>query len=226
MRGVDSHEAIRPLLRPGIQCSSSFDQSSGSALELLGVVGVGKDKPYKFLAKKIAINTSLFLAVVALTEPYVLQFFGISVDVLQAVGGAVLAAMGWSLLNKPAGKKQMTDPNLRTAAENCLANFWQLSVHVSDNGWPGLSRRHVDAQCPDYEPTVSRSDWRISRTLWLRCSPEPHGFRVLCLRTLRRAKSALALAHDVLRIVAFLLICIGVQIAWHGLRSLFASPVP
>jgi len=26
-----------------------------------------------------------------------------------------------------------------------------------------------------------------------------------------------------LRIIAFLLICIGVQIAWHGLRSLLAS---
>ena len=32
-----------------------------------------------------------------------------------------------------------------------------------------------------------------------------------------------ALAHGVLRIIAFLLIRIGVQIAWHGLRSLFAS---
>ena len=35
-----------------------------------------------------------------------------------------------------------------------------------------------------------------------------------------------ALAHGVLRIIAFLLICIGVQIAWHGLHSLFASAVP
>jgi len=34
-----------------------------------------------------------------------------------------------------------------------------------------------------------------------------------------------ALAHGVLRIIAFLLICIGVQIAWHGMRSLLASAV-
>src|SRR5262249_23603963 len=106
--------ALLPLINP-----------PGSALELLGVVGVGQNKPYRFLAKKVAINASLFLAVVALIGPYVLQFFGISVDVLQTVGGAVLAAMGWSLLNKPSGEKQMTDPNLHASAENCLANFWQ-----------------------------------------------------------------------------------------------------
>ncbi|HKW35297.1 MAG TPA: MarC family protein [Candidatus Acidoferrum sp.] len=109
--------ALLPLINP-----------PGSALELLGVVGIGKDKPYKFLARKIAINTSLFLAVVALTGPYVLQFFGISVGVLQAVGGAVLAAMGWNLLNKPAGEKQKSDPKLYTAAQDCLANFWQSRV--------------------------------------------------------------------------------------------------
>jgi multiple antibiotic resistance protein len=34
-----------------------------------------------------------------------------------------------------------------------------------------------------------------------------------------------ALAHGVLRIIAFLLICIGVEIAWHGLRPLLLSVV-
>jgi multiple antibiotic resistance protein len=31
------------------------------------------------------------------------------------------------------------------------------------------------------------------------------------------------LVHGILRIIAFLLICIGVQIAWHGLQSLLAA---
>ena len=35
-----------------------------------------------------------------------------------------------------------------------------------------------------------------------------------------------ALAHGVLRIVAFLLICIGFQIGSHGLRPLLASATP
>jgi multiple antibiotic resistance protein len=47
----------------------------------------------KIVARKIAINTVLFLVVVAMAGPYVLEFFGISVDILQVVGGTVLAAM-------------------------------------------------------------------------------------------------------------------------------------
>jgi multiple antibiotic resistance protein len=211
--------ALLPLINP-----------PGSALELLGVVGVGQDKPYKFLAKKIAINTSLFLAVVALTGPYILQFFGISVAVLQAVGGAVLAAMGWSLLNQPAGEKQVSDPNLHTAAQDCLANFWQSKLFYPFTFpitvGPGsvavtltLSAQAKSLQFPD----------RISAFLGL--------FGCVALLSLMvfvfyayapsvAQKVPSALAHGVLRIIAFLLICIGVQIAWHGLRSLVIPAIP
>jgi len=208
--------ALLPLINP-----------PGSALELLGVVGVGKDKPYKFLAKKIAINTSLFLVVVALTGPYILQFFGISVDVLQAVGGAVLAAMGWSLLNKPGAEKQMADPNLRAAAENCLSNFWLAKVFYPFTFpitvGPGsvavtltLSAQAKSLEFPD----------RIGAFLGL--------FGCVVLLSLMvfvfyayapfvAQKVPSALAQGVLRIIAFLLICIGVQIAWHGARSLLLA---
>ena len=210
--------ALLPLINP-----------PGSALELLGVVGVGEGKPYKLLAKKIAINTTLFLVVVALSGPYVLQFFGISVEVLQLVGGIVLAAMGWHLLNKAAGEKQMTDPSLRTAAEDCVANFWQSKVFYPltfpVTVGPGsvavmltLSAQAKSLQFPD----------RISAFLGLfGC--------VVCLSLMvfvfyayapfAAEKVPPAFAQGVLRIIAFLLICIGVQIAWHGLRSLLVSVV-
>ena len=211
--------ALLPLINP-----------PGSALELLGVVGVGRDKPYKFLARKIAINTSLFLAVVALTGPYILQFFGISGAVLQAVGGAVLAAMGWSLLNKPASEKQMTDSNLQTAAQDCLANFWQSNVFYPFT----------------FPITVGPGSVAVILTLSTQAKSLPFPARIAaflglfgCVILLSlmvfvfyayapsvAQKVPSALAHGVLRIIAFLLICIGVQIAWHGLHSLFVSAVP
>jgi multiple antibiotic resistance protein len=211
--------ALLPLINP-----------PGSALELLGVVGVGQDKPYKFLAKKIAINTTLFLAVVALTGPYVLQFFGISVAVLQAVGGAVLAAMGWSLLNKPAGEKQMSDPNLHTAAQDCLANFWQSKLFYPFTFpitvGPGsvavvltLSAQAKSLQFPD----------RIGAFLGLFVCVVLLSLMVFVFYAYAPSvaqKVPSALAHGVLRIIAFLLICIGVQIAWHGLRSLVMPAIP
>lgn len=211
--------ALLPLINP-----------PGSALELLGVIGVGVDKPYKLLAKKIAINTTLFLAVVGLTGPYILQFFGISIEVLQFVGGVVLAAMGWQLLNQPTGEKQMTDPSLRSAAEDCIANWWQSKVFYPFTFpitvGPGsvavmltLSAQAKSLQFPD----------RIGAFLGLFGCVIFLSFMVLVFYAyapFAAEKVPPALAQGVLRIIAFLLICIGVQIAWHGLHSLLVSAVP
>jgi multiple antibiotic resistance protein len=215
---VIGFSALLPLINP-----------PGSALELLGIIGVGADKPYKLLARKIAINTILFLVVVALTGPYVLQFFGISVEVLQLVGGAVLAAMGWNLLNKPSGEQQTSDPSLRSAAQECVANFWQSKVFYPltfpITVGPGsvavmltLSAQAKSLLFPD----------RVEAFLGLFGSVVFLSFLVFIFYAyapFAAQKVPAPLANGVLRIIAFLLICIGVQIAWHGLRLLLTSVV-
>jgi len=211
--------ALLPLINP-----------PGSALELLGVVGVGKDKPYKLLAKKIAINTTLLLAVVALTGPYVLQFFGISVEVLKVVGGAVLAALGWHLLNKPEGEKQMSDPSLRRAAEDCVATFWQSKVFYPLT-FPitvGPGSVAVMLTLSAQAKSLQFSD-RIGAFVGLFGCVAFLSFMVFIFYAYAPfavEKIPPALAHGVLRIIAFLLICIGAQIAWHGLHPLLLSPGP
>jgi multiple antibiotic resistance protein len=114
---IMTFSALLPLINP-----------PGSAFELLGVMGVVESQSFKSLAKKIAINTTLFLAIAAFVGPLVLQFFGTSIEVLQLVGGAVLAAMGWSLLNKPASEQRVNDPGIRKAAVDCVDNCWQSKV--------------------------------------------------------------------------------------------------
>jgi multiple antibiotic resistance protein len=92
---------------------------------LLGIIGVVETKPYKILARKIAVNTTFFLTVIALIGPYVLQFFGISIEILQFVGGVVVAAMGWQLLNKSEDMREKRDPSMAQAAQDCVATYWQ-----------------------------------------------------------------------------------------------------
>jgi multiple antibiotic resistance protein len=211
--------ALLPLINP-----------PGSALELVGIVGIGEDKPYKLLARKISINTTLFLAIVALTGPYLLQFFGISVEVLQVVGGAVLAAMGWHLLNKPEGEKQMSDPSLRRAAEDCVANFWQSKVFYPFT-FPltvGPGSVAVTLTLSAQAKSLQLYD-RIGAFLGLLGCVAFLSFMVFVFYAyapFAAEKVPSALAHGVLRIIAFLLICIGFQIGWHGLRPLLASATP
>src|ERR1700761_3069346 len=86
---LSSFTSLAPLINP-----------PGSAMELLGIIGVGNKSLYQKLARKIAINTILFLTLTGLVGPYLLRCFGISIGILQFMGGLVLVALGWGMLHK------------------------------------------------------------------------------------------------------------------------------
>src|SRR6185312_2076481 len=88
----------------------------GSALVFLGLVGVVPPETYRSLARRIAINTILFFAVIELIGSAILSFFGISLPIVQVSGGLVLASMGWSLLNQKDPQDQVDQA--RAEAQN------------------------------------------------------------------------------------------------------------
>lgn len=212
-----SFSALLPLINP-----------PGTALELLGVTGVREAKPFKVLARKLAVNTTLFLTIVALAGPYALQFFGISVDILRCVGGAVLAAMGWQLLNKPDEAQEAKDPRMQRAAEDCVTFYWQakafypLTFPITVGPGSVAVMLTLSAQAKSLE-----LDKRIDAFLGLfACvlvlSAMVYVFCAYAPAVAKRLPGPIV--HGVLRIIAFLLICIGAQIAWHGWQSLTAAP--
>src|ERR1700722_15059420 len=81
--------ALLPLINP-----------LGSALIFLGLVGAAPIDIYRGLARRIAINTVIFFAVIELIGSALLGFFGISLPIMQVSGGVVIAMIGWSLLNQ------------------------------------------------------------------------------------------------------------------------------
>jgi multiple antibiotic resistance protein len=208
--------ALLPLINP-----------PGHALELLSIVGVVETKVYKVLARKIAINTILFLTAVALIGPYALQFFGISIEVMQLVGGGVLAAMGWRLLNDSSDRHgAATNPNVKRA-EDCAARYWQTRAFYPltfpMTVGPGslavtltLSAQAGNLQFSERIPAflgLFVCGAALSILTYVFCASAP----------LAAAKLPSTLIYDVLRIVAFLLICIGTQIAWHGIHGLLSA---
>lgn len=208
--------ALVPLVNP-----------PGSALELLSIVGLANVRPYRALAKRISINTMFFLAVAGLAGPYVLEFFGISIEILQLMGGSVIVAMGWMMLNKQENKPDSQDPEIRQAAEVCAANYWD-------------SRAFYPLTFP---MTVGPGSFAVMLTLSSEAKGLPLSDRLWAFAGLllalvlmsvliylfyayapRAAKWIPAGAiQGVMRVVAFLLLCIGGQIAWHGLQSLLTS---
>lgn len=206
--------ALLPLINP-----------LGSALVFLGLVGEAPPGAYRILARKIAINNAIFLAVIALLGTAILHFFGISLHIVQVAGGLVLAAMGWSVLNEAEGAQVSRD---KTAG-----------IQVSPDAT--LNALEDKAFYPFTFPITSGPGTLVV-TLTLATRAEGGGFELnllrhiglflafvvlsvlvyFCYANAPRITRAVppATAQGILRVVSFILMCIGVQIAWNGISAL------
>jgi multiple antibiotic resistance protein len=199
--------ALLPLVNP-----------LGSSLMFLSVAGSAPPAVYKTLARKIAITSTIFLLAVQLVGTAVLKFFGISLPVVQVAGGLTLAAMGWNLLNqdKPENKKKEAEAeggglgSLEqkvfypftfpiTAGPGCIVVMVTLSAHAT-----------VKGVLPDIAAHAG-----IAIAVMLLCVAVYFCYANAPLITARVPQQT---AHGILRVIAFFLLCIGVQITWNGLE--------
>jgi multiple antibiotic resistance protein len=209
--------ALLPLINP-----------LGSALIFLGLVGSAPISVYRALARRIAVNTILFFFVIDLVGSAILAFFGISLPIVQVSGGFVIAAMGWSLLNQkdtqPNAEKmqaaaqaesQEVSSTLRqkafypftfpiTAGPGCIVVMLTLSAHIPQKTIGSTIVAHGGAMIAVVI---------LSGIVYLSYAYAPKITRAISPAT----------AHGILRVIAFILLCIGVQIAWNGLDPLLAS---
>ena len=194
----------------------------GSSLVFLGMVGEAPKGVYRTLARKIAISTALFLLAMDVAGAMVLKLFGISLPVVQFAGGIVLASIGWGLLNKgeTPEKEDATSPPSDpsplsgkifypftfpvTAGPGVLVVMLTLSAHASKGGILQI----VVAQLG------------VLAGMALMCIAV---FIFYAYAPLITAKISASTAQGILRVIAFILFCIGVQIAWNGFSALEKS---
>ena len=191
----------------------------GSALVFLGLVGDAPTSLYRQLARKIAAYTVLFFLVVELVGTALLAFFGISLPVVQVAGGLVLASMGWSLLNQ-------RDPAPRVASEVVPATYGAIEEKVF---YPLTFPVTVDPACivvmltlSAHASTKTLEENILSHSAIMAAVLVLSIFVLLCYAYAPRITQHIPpqTAHGILRIVAFVLLCIGVQISWNGIQSL------
>jgi multiple antibiotic resistance protein len=204
--------ALLPLINP-----------LGSALLLLEIVGSAPMSVFRDLARSIAIRTTLFLLVVELVGSGLLEFFGISLPVVQVAGGLVLANMGWSLLNQ-AGSETKADTgevpdelkSLKskvfypltfplTVGPGCIVVMLTLTAHAS------VKQTVIDDVMAHVG--ISLAVLVLSLTVFVSYRYAPKITTRISAQTV----------HGILRIVAFVLLCIGVQITWNGVETLLKT---
>jgi multiple antibiotic resistance protein len=191
----------------------------GSSLVFLGMVGTASKGDFRVLARKIAVSTALFLLAMDLAGAAVLKLFGISLPVVQLGGGLVLAAMGWELLNKrEAPGQQDASPHHSDAAALQGKIFYPFTFPVTAG--PGVLVVMLTLSAHASKGTLVNMVLAHLGVL--------AGMVLLCFAVfvfygyapVLATKISPSTAHGILRVVAFILFCIGVQIAWNGLSAL------
>jgi multiple antibiotic resistance protein len=207
-----SFSALLPLVNP-----------LGSTLLFVGIVGAAPAKIYRSMATSIAINVVIFFAIVELIGSAILNFFGISLPIVQISGGLVIASMGWTLLNQ-----QDNQPNKEKLQAEAQADEISSTL-VEKSFYPLTFPLTVGPGCMVVTLTLSAqaSQGNITDTLiahiGIFIAAIVMGILVyICYANAPRITRAIAptTAHGILRVIAFILLCIGVQIAWNGLRAL------
>jgi multiple antibiotic resistance protein len=174
----------------------------------------------RLLARRIAIDSFILLVASFAVGSHVLSFFGISLPVVQVGGGLIVISIGWAMLNQK-------DEDERGAVRR--------SVSCND--------ALKDAFYPLTLPlTVGPGSISVAITLGAN-EPAKIGPNLLALLSAAIGSALVAVAiylcygfadrlsavmgptgmKVILKLTAFLLVCIGVQIFWNGASQLVSS---
>jgi len=177
----------------------------------------------KLLAWRVGVNSFILLIVSVVVGTHILSFFGISLPVVQVGGGLVVISTGWAMLTRsdPAASGDRNPMHQTVSSKDIFGKaFYPLTLPL----------------------TVGPGSISVAITLG---ANEPRHLGVNLLAILSAAAGSVLIAASIylcyayadrlaaavgpsgmnviLRLSAFLLVCIGVQILWNGVSALVKS---
>jgi multiple antibiotic resistance protein len=176
------------------------------------------------LARRVARNVFLMLLGAMLIGSFVLDFFGISLPIVRVGGGLLVVASAWRLLNaqdaegedrgKMAGAFFTREQARRQA-------FYPLTFPLTCG--PGSISAAITVGVSLHDARISKAAVSFAGAL--------SGLLIVSLLTLLALRFAAQLLRPLgetgtmvfLRLSAFILLCLGVQIFWSGASELLAS---
>ncbi len=167
------------------------------------------------LAGNVAINSFLLLLGSLFIGSHLLEFFGITLPIVRAAGGLVVAAFGWKMLH---ANEELEDQ--RAATEHLpgarVDAFYPLTMPLTVGPGSISVAVTLGSQRPAFPAHVGELAMvglgaiaglaAIAATIYV------------CYRFAGGLVAALGArgANVVMRLSAFILFCIGIQIIWNG----------
>jgi multiple antibiotic resistance protein len=172
------------------------------------------------LARRIAVDSFILLIASFTLGAHVLSFFGISLPVVQVGGGLIVISTGWAMLNQKDGDDRGSERRTVTCADALSRAFYPLTLPL----------------------TVGPGSISVAITLGAN-APQHLGANLLAIIAAAIGSAFVAVTiylsyayadrlasklgptgtNVILKLTAFLLVCIGVQILWNGASKLLVS---
>jgi len=173
----------------------------------------------KALSWRIAINSFFLLVGSYFVGTYILTFFGISLPVVQVGGGLIVIATGWTLLKQRDDEKHDVQRTVQPQ-DTFRQAFYPLTMPLTVGPGSisvaitlGANAAHSHALHPLAILAALIGSVLIALSIFL-C----YGFADRLARIL--GPTAMLV---ITQLSSFLLVCIGVQIAWNGIKALLES---
>jgi multiple antibiotic resistance protein len=189
----------------------------GSAPLFLGLTEAYTDAERSRMSRQIAINSFLLLLGSMFVGSHVLGFFGVSLPIVRVAGGLVVTAFGWKLLNSA------TLPDQSHAAQHADDDdpdtFYPLTLPLTVGPGSISVAMTLGSQRPGTEDLAEFAFASCAAITSLAAIALTVYF---CYRFAPRLVAALGRGgtNVVVRLSAFILLCIGIEILWNGVKEL------
>ena len=185
---------------------------------------IGRDAEAR-LARQVAINCFFMVVAAMFIGSHVLMFFGISLPIVRIGGGILVAVTGWRLLDDK-GQDDIRTHVATTQAEAWseeefkVRSFYPISFPLTVGPGSIAASITLGANAPTRFPDLMISIGSAALGAALTAL-----VIFLCYRYANRMVGLLGRLGTmvVLRLSAFILLCIGIEIFWHGLLGLLSE---
>jgi multiple antibiotic resistance protein len=186
----------------------------GAAPIFLGLTRHCTDEQRNALALRVTVNCFFLLLGSMLIGSYVLDFFGITLPIVRIAGGLVVTVTAWNLLQEGDGGDLPTDKAVRPTGA-----FYPLTMPLTVGPGSIAVAITLGSQRPRVADLVSVAMLggaaiagviAIAATIYL------------CYRFAEGTVSVLGEdgTNVLVRLSAFILMCIGIEIIWNGYSAL------
>ena len=190
----------------------------GSALVFLALTRGARPDIRRTLARRVALNSFAVLVGSLLLGALILRLYGISIPVLRVAGGFIVAVSGWQLLNEGSHKKVDTSED---AGDPLDQAFYPLTLPLTTG--PGTIAVMITLGLSNHPDNAEDTMIFLLAALLAIAVMAVTIFLAFAYADRLQRLLGPGGTDIAVRLSAFILFCLGVQIVWSGASELLAS---